>query len=258
MDDRRSVEDPSEDPVAERRSEPPARPPGEQQADWGTSSQSNEPAARPPGEQRHDATGPGERWGDAGAADESTDGSAEEAVPLQSDAMRRHPAATPLTADEGVAGRVDEVRPHPEQSTPGVAERVTTAASQGGKAVGPRIRVAKALSVARLGLGVAYLVFPRLAGPTWIGRAAGKSGARVVVAGLGARDVGLGAGALAALARGDTSRHWLQAQFVSDLTDFTSTLLRGRDVAPGPRLSGLLITGGATAMAGFAAFAPED
>jgi hypothetical protein len=120
------------------------------------------------------------------------------------------------------------------------------------------MRVAKALSVARIGLGVAYLVAPRLARPTWIGRAGVRPGTTVVTAGLGARDVGLGAGSLAALAGGDPSRHWLQAQFLADLTDFTSTLIRGRGVEWRPRLSGLLVTAGATAMAGFAAFGPED
>jgi hypothetical protein len=121
-----------------------------------------------------------------------------------------------------------------------------------------RRRVAQGLSISRVALGGAYLVAPRLAGPTWIGRAASLSGTRVVTAGLGARDVALGLGTLLAGDDHATRRTWLRAQLASDLADFAAMLVHGRGVDTSRRLGALAVIGGAAAAGGFAAFGPEE
>jgi hypothetical protein len=122
-----------------------------------------------------------------------------------------------------------------------------------------RRRVATGLSIARAAIGAAYVAAPRLARPTWIGRAGRLGGTNVVTAGLGARDLALGAGTLLALREDPgVARPWLQAQFASDLADLAATLLHGRDVETRPRIRGLVTIAAATALAGFAAFTPDE
>jgi hypothetical protein len=122
-----------------------------------------------------------------------------------------------------------------------------------------RRRLATGLSIARTAIGAAFLLAPSLAGPGWIGRAARKPGARIVTAGLGARDVALGVGTLAALRSGDAAaRPWLCAQFASDLGDFAATLVHGRGVGGRPRLGALVLSGGASVAGGIAAFVPGE
>ena len=154
------------------------------------------------------------------------------------------PQAASLAPREGEPGPPDEERSRDREAPTGAATR--------------REGVARGLSVARIAIGAAYLAAPRLARPTWIGRAGALSGTRVVTAGLGARDIALGLGTLAAIGGGTAERRWLQAQFASDLADFAATLVHGRDVETTPRTAGLLFTGAATAIAGFAAFAPDE
>jgi hypothetical protein len=86
---------------------------------------------------------------------------------------------------------------------------------------------AAALALNRVAMGARFALSPRATGPTWVGRrAAGRSGIQVIARGLGARDVGLGAGALAALASGDdeAARAWMAAHAVADGTDLAATL----------------------------------
>ena len=61
----------------------------------------------------------------------------------------------------------------------------------------------------------------------WIGRAARKPGAQVMIRSQGVRDLVLGAGAIAAATRSDPSelRHWMLGHTASDLTDFVATLV---------------------------------
>jgi hypothetical protein len=94
--------------------------------------------------------------------------------------------------------------------------------------------LAIALSLNRTGFGLAYLVAPGRTGPGWIGRAAKDPATQVFVRGHGARDVGLGLGALLALAsRGEqAARSWMAAQALADASDVAATLLAGERRLP--------------------------
>ena len=113
--------------------------------------------------------------------------------------------------------------------------------------------LARAIAAGRVGFGIALLAAPeRFAGP-WLGRDARRAGTVVAVRGLGARDLALGAGALAAPP--EALRSWAAAGVIGDLTDLLATVTAGDGVpASGRVLVGGLATGavalGAVALAG--------
>jgi len=85
--------------------------------------------------------------------------------------------------------------------------------------------LAAALAVNRALFGLNYLTRPQQARTSWIGRAAKKPGAQVMIRSQGVRDVVLGAGALRALARGDARElhAWVGGHTVCDLADLLAT-----------------------------------
>lgn len=85
--------------------------------------------------------------------------------------------------------------------------------------------LATGLSISRALFGATYLVRPQQARSNWIGRAAREPGAQVMIRSQGIRDVALGAGALAAVARGDSPelRRWMMAHIAADLADLVVT-----------------------------------
>jgi hypothetical protein len=85
--------------------------------------------------------------------------------------------------------------------------------------------LAGALAVNRAAFGLTYLLRPQQARGSWIGRAAKKPGAQVMIRSQGVRDVALGVGALRALARGDAAelRAWVAGHAVCDLADLLAT-----------------------------------
>src|ERR671930_1120575 len=90
--------------------------------------------------------------------------------------------------------------------------------------------LAGALSLNRIGFGIAYLVAPGRYGRGWIGRAARDPATQVFTRGHGARDVALGAGALANMIRGDDTgaRAWFAGQALADASDVVATLVAGK------------------------------
>jgi hypothetical protein len=102
----------------------------------------------------------------------------------------------------------------------------------------------KALAFGRIAFGAAMLLRPEEAVRGWVGaRTASRGGTQTVTRAFGARDLVLGAGALAALGRGD-AKDWVAAGGFSDLVDLVATV-RGDDIPA----SGRVIVG---AMAGTA------
>src|ERR671928_1728364 len=95
--------------------------------------------------------------------------------------------------------------------------------------------LAGALAVNRAAFGLNYLLRPGQARTSWIGRAARKPGAQVMIRSQGVRDVALGAGALRALARGDARelRAWVAAHTVCDLVDLLVTFAARDDLPKG-------------------------
>ena len=67
--------------------------------------------------------------------------------------------------------------------------------------------IARLVAAGRIGFGVALIVAPERVTSLWLGNDAGRPGARVVTRGLGARDLALEVGALAA-AEPQLNRGW--------------------------------------------------
>ncbi|MFA9428989.1 hypothetical protein [Egicoccus sp. AB-alg2] len=89
----------------------------------------------------------------------------------------------------------------------------------------------RCLAATRIGLGLALFLAPRRVARGWIGDDADRPGAAAAVRGLGARDVALGVGMLAAIddRQDDADLHrWIEAGIVADLADGAATLLAGR------------------------------
>lgn len=116
----------------------------------------------------------------------------------------------------------------------------------------PRL-LARATAAARVGFGVALLARPELLTGPWIGRDATRPGPKVLARALGARDLALGAGALACQS-GDL-RLWLAAALIADGADLAVTAtagsalpLTGRVLVSATALGGVVL--GAIAIAG--------
>jgi hypothetical protein len=115
--------------------------------------------------------------------------------------------------------------------------------------------LAAGLAINRTAFGINYMVRPESAGPSWIGRAAKRPGTKVMTRSQGIRDIALGGGALAAIARGELgeARIWVIGHALSDATDLAVTWA-SRDDLPrrGSRLA-IAVAGVSTAIAAGAA-----
>jgi hypothetical protein len=90
--------------------------------------------------------------------------------------------------------------------------------------------VASQIANGRVAIGAGLVLAPRLFTRGWLGDAAATPAARVLAAGLGARDFAIGAGTASALRSGSAAaaRQWLLAGALADAADFAATLaLRG-------------------------------
>lgn len=83
--------------------------------------------------------------------------------------------------------------------------------------------VAQVLAIGRTGLGLALFVAPARSARGWLGADVDRPGAKVAIRGLGARDVALGIGTLAALEQQGSARHWVEAGVISDVADSVAT-----------------------------------
>ncbi len=118
---------------------------------------------------------------------------------------------------------------------------------------------ARAVAAGRVALGLTALVWPSVPARPWVGAAADDVAARVFGRALGARDLALGLGALAALqgpaGRAGSASAWVAAGALSDALDVVASLSSWREL---PRVSrwlvvasagGAALTGGAGALA---------
>jgi hypothetical protein len=114
--------------------------------------------------------------------------------------------------------------------------------------------LAATLALNRIAFGLGYLLRPEQARTSWIGRAARKPGAQVMIRSQGARDVALGAGALRALGRGEDRelRAWATAHAVCDMVDLVVTWA-ARDDLPKRRARLAMGIAGASTLVGAAA-----
>jgi hypothetical protein len=114
---------------------------------------------------------------------------------------------------------------------------------------------ATAVAAGRVAIGLTALAWPSVPARPWVGAAADDVAARVFGRALGARDVALGLGALAALtgpaSQAGPARAWIAAGALSDALDVVATLSSWRDL---PRVTRWLVaaSAGGAALAGFA------
>jgi hypothetical protein len=116
-------------------------------------------------------------------------------------------------------------------------------------------RGATAVAAGRVALGVTALAWPAVPARPWVGAAADGVAARVFGRALGARDLALGLGALAALqgpaADARSARAWVAAGALSDGLDVAASLASWREL---PRVTRWLVaaSAGGAALAGAA------
>lgn len=112
-----------------------------------------------------------------------------------------------------------------------------------------------AFALGRLAFGIGLLARPEAVASGWVGKDAERRPVQVVLRGLGARDVALSAGALAALGDDDRLAHWLAAAVGCDLADVVATLAAPTDALPGNARWGTVALGGGAAALGAALLA---
>ena len=116
-------------------------------------------------------------------------------------------------------------------------------------------RGATVVAAGRVALGVTALVWPSVPARPWVGAAADDVAARVFGRALGARDLALGLGALAALrgpaAQTGSARAWVAAGALSDALDVVASVSSWREL---PRFTRWLVaaSAGGAALAGAA------
>lgn len=109
---------------------------------------------------------------------------------------------------------------------------------------------ARYMSLARFGIGVALLLFPRRCARGWLGEgAAAWQGTSVAMRAVGARDVAIAVGTMTALEDGGDVSAWLRAAATSDAGDTAAILLAFRNLRGLRRWVWPLISGASTYMA---------
>jgi hypothetical protein len=88
------------------------------------------------------------------------------------------------------------------------------------------------LAVNRMLFGAGFTLAPAKAARSWIGPVAGSAGGGVMIRAAGARDIALGAGAIAALRGYGEPRLWFAAHMLSDATDVVATWAARRELGP--------------------------
>lgn len=119
-------------------------------------------------------------------------------------------------------------------------------------------RIRKAVNfgfgMSRVLFGMVASSMPERIGSTWIGEDASRQSSRVVFRALGFRDIALGAGMVEASLR-DGAAPWLAVAMLSDLGDFTATVIAKDRIDPRSVLITSFLTGSATlTAAGLLAF----
>jgi len=110
----------------------------------------------------------------------------------------------------------------------------------------------------RIGYGAGLIAPPERLARTWLGPSAGTGPTQIPLQGLGAREIVLHAGALAAACQGSPLRPWLAASIAGDLTDVTATVLRRQQLPPGAARATLLVGGGSAVISALLAIAVDD
>ncbi len=114
-------------------------------------------------------------------------------------------------------------------------------------------QAARSLAIARIVIGSGLIAAPRLGTPLWVGRRGLTPAAKLFSRALGARDVGIGAGARAE----GPVRPWLLAGMAADATDLIATVIQ-RDDLPRTAIPLVVATAGAGIALGAYALSGAD
>jgi hypothetical protein len=109
-------------------------------------------------------------------------------------------------------------------------------------------RGAIAVFALRIAYGAALVVAPARLGRRWLGRASQTAPTQVPLRGLGAREIALHTGAMAAALRGVPLRPWLAMSIAGDLSDIALTLAGTNQLPDGSAAATLAIGGFSAAL----------
>jgi hypothetical protein len=112
----------------------------------------------------------------------------------------------------------------------------------------PGRRAAVGVAALRIAYGVALAVAPARTTRSWLGSDAASAGTGVALRALGAREVAIHAGAVAAALGGGAVRPWLVASIGGDCSDVLATFGAGSGLPDGAALKTLAVAGGSAAL----------
>ena len=116
-----------------------------------------------------------------------------------------------------------------------------------------RTRTLTALfALGRLAFGAGLMASPERFASGWLGTDAGRPPVKIAIRAVGARDVALSTGSLAALRDRDALRPWIAGVLLSDLGDVAATIATPGDALPRNARWGTIALGGGSALAGLA------
>jgi hypothetical protein len=104
-----------------------------------------------------------------------------------------------------------------------------------------------ALAAGRAAFGAALVARPERVGRGWLGEVVDRPATQAAIRGVGARDLALSAGALAAAARGTGVRGWLVAAVAADLADIAAAVAAREDLPPRAVAGTVAVAGGSAA-----------
>lgn len=107
-------------------------------------------------------------------------------------------------------------------------------------------------ALGRLAFGAGLVASPERFASPWLGRDARRPPVKIAIRALGARDVALSTGALAALDDYDALRLWIAGALLSDLGDVAATIATPAGTLPRGARRGTIALGGGSALAGLA------
>lgn len=103
--------------------------------------------------------------------------------------------------------------------------------------------LAVAFGVARGAFGAGLIAAPSKVASGWLEKDAARPRAQVAIRGLGARDIAISAGTLAAARAGAPLRPWLLASVGSDIGDIAATFAAGKALGDRARYGTLALAG---------------
>jgi hypothetical protein len=111
----------------------------------------------------------------------------------------------------------------------------------------PRETVGAVRNWRRIAFGIASLAAPALTGRTLAGPGGALPDAQAFLRGMGAREIGLGLGLLAAMRSGAPVRRWVVAGLLADAGDLAGIAGAWQQMPPAKRWAGLGTAGAAAA-----------